>query len=276
MTLDQTAEKMGDGTSFFCFPNYVAVWPNAEDTGAQWAIARSPKNQFGEISWEYKTQSGGKFIDYNTGMIVINSDFEYPELLVQILDHQYSEEHMMFATYGIEGVTYNYDADGNPAYTDEVINFEGGILYGLSKYGILSGYYCRSGIILYPQYMGSFPAAKTTRAWDGENYVDDPSFDGSHFSSEFPTEAWDPGSQPDSPSLSFTSEENEIRSAIRTPLGTYISEAITKFVTGKLSVANDWDAFIAGLADFDIETLVDLYNEKADEYYRKLDEITAK
>lgn len=57
---------------------------------------------------------------YQTG---INVDTKYPELCLQILDYLYSDEAIVEANYGKEGVTFNY-VDGEPQYTENIATAE--------------------------------------------------------------------------------------------------------------------------------------------------------
>lgn len=71
---------------------------------------------------------------------VISSKCEYPDRAIQLMDFMSTDEVARIASSGIEGVTWNYDDNGIPAYTSEFLSElssnPGSIMekYGIEKY----------------------------------------------------------------------------------------------------------------------------------------------
>lgn len=57
--------------------------------------------------------------------VVITTGCEEPELCCQFLNWWYTEDGFLAGTYGQEGVSFEFDEDGNPQYTELMTNTEG-------------------------------------------------------------------------------------------------------------------------------------------------------
>ncbi len=69
-----------------------------------------------------------------TSACVITTACEYPEIAVQWMDFRYSEEGALLANWGVEGETFEYDAEGNPQYTDLIVNNPEGMTATLAQF----------------------------------------------------------------------------------------------------------------------------------------------
>ena len=49
---------------------------------------------------------------------------------IKWIDYFYGEEGINFATFGLEGETYDM-VDGKPKYKDEILNYKGGVHWAL-------------------------------------------------------------------------------------------------------------------------------------------------
>lgn len=181
--------------------------------------------------------------------IVGSAKNEHPEILAQLADFMFSDEITVLRNWGVEGVTYEVNADGsmsylpsiktgaNPAGTIET----GDIGFGKNPIGALFG-------------IQSVEAMKT------KDYApkDIASMDDL-------VDALDNGILlPDYPvsTPEMTPEELETVSTILAPIETYIDESIYKFIMGSMSF-DDWDEFIANIESYgDIQTVLDIYNSK--------------
>lgn len=67
--------------------------------------------------------------------------------------------------------------------------------------------------------------------------------------------------RPLNPSFSSTEDENEQINLWKTPLIDNVNAWTLKFVTGQMSIANDWDAYVESCQNLNSQKLVDLYNE---------------
>lgn len=69
------------------------------------------------------------FTEYTTGMgaLYISTKCAEPEIALQYLNYGFTEEGMDIVAFGIEGETYNKDADGNVTYTELLTEFPDGV-----------------------------------------------------------------------------------------------------------------------------------------------------
>lgn len=66
------------------------------------------------------------------------------------------------------------------------------------------------------------------------------------------------------PNLYFDPDESDVLAEITTPLSTYSDENVLKFITGVRPI-EEWDQFVAELANFNYQYVVDTYNAKYSE-----------
>ncbi len=67
--------------------------------------------------------------------------------------------------------------------------------------------------------------------------------------------------RPLNPSFSSTEDENEQINLWKTPLIDNVNAWTLKFVTGQMSITDDWDAYVTSCKNLNSDKLVDLYNE---------------
>jgi putative aldouronate transport system substrate-binding protein len=63
------------------------------------------------------------------GYITVSADCEYPEIALKWLDYLFSEEGALLCNYGIEGETFEYNAEGKPEFNDTVKNNPNGLSF---------------------------------------------------------------------------------------------------------------------------------------------------
>jgi putative aldouronate transport system substrate-binding protein len=65
----------------------------------------------------------------------------------------------MRTSYGIEGVDYNKDAEGNITFTEKITNNPDGIRYGIAQNAFLDSFYCDPYVVLNNAYTAEQLAA---------------------------------------------------------------------------------------------------------------------
>ncbi len=63
---------------------------------------------------------------YTSGNTAISADCENWEVALRWLDYLYTEEGALLANYGVEGDTFEFDENGDPVFTDKIVNNENG------------------------------------------------------------------------------------------------------------------------------------------------------
>ena len=168
------------------------------------------------------------------------------ELACTWLDAHYTEEVSMLAMYGVEGVSYEFDANGDPQYTEMMTDSSNGSTLSINKAIYTLGpadtiYYGTYNTDLATYSESQLAALETINAisYDDE-YV-----------------------YPDGASL--TTEEDETYSALISDLSTYMAEHVLKFVVGDESL-DDYDDFVENLYDMGLQEAIDLKQAAYDRY----------
>ena len=176
----------------------------------------------------------------------ISTQCEQVEIAMRYLDWFYGEEGALCASYGIEGVTYELDADGNPQWTDFVLNNPD----GLASNNIIYSYCVQNEVgnvdVHRQDYRKTEEQAAVSALWN-EN-VD---YEGAEGLSRY---------------ITMTAEESDIYTATISDIATYIAETIPKFVYGDLNLEDDYDEFLQTLTDMNIEECVSIKQDVYDRY----------
>ena len=179
----------------------------------------------------------------------ISSNCKHPEAAAAYLEFITSEAVAVAKAWGVEGKSYEVDADGVKHYTAEYLaDREADSNAAYEKYGINgTAYYWGPYTSDYAAFDGvynSYPEKVRDSLRD--------SLEGLR-SGKYQTfyNAYTPA---------LTDIQKEDISAITTPVNTYVSENIQKFVMGDRDLA-EWDEFIEGISAYgDINWVLDEYN----------------
>ena len=164
------------------------------------------------------------------------------ELACRIIDYFYSEDGIILANYGVEGVSFEYNADGEPELTELVTNNPDGYAFALALIKYTSSTPC-SICINERNYLGYTDAQMLA--------IDVWMRDGTTLA--VPGASWD------------ADDETEY-STINNDVGSFVSTNVLQFIIGERSM-DDWDSFIADVENnFDIERMTELYQNAVDVY----------
>ena len=200
--------------------------------------------QEGDISHFYQNEGSSKTT--NKG-ISISVQAEDPEDILKFFDWFFTKEGSTVANYGIEGTSFEYDAEGNPQYTDLIANNPD---YTFQQIALL---YCWADIPTIVDRDRSFKATYTQDSLDAiELYGKNT--DGAY---EMPTR------------LSFTAAESDEYASTIGDIETRADEQIVRFVIGELNFDSDWDDFVQELKDMGLERCVELKQAALDRYYKR-------
>lgn len=176
----------------------------------------------------------------------ITTACENVPLACQILDYCYGEAGELFFNYGIEGTSYELDADGNPVYTE---------LYTSGPEGL--GEYAA---MYTPSVCGGFPAGyKSSDAARARN-------------SQIMRDAediWMDGGTEDwwlMPVLSGTTEESEEYADLNGVISTYCSEMFHKFINGEADLESGWDEYIDTLKGMGVDDMIAIKQAQLDRF----------
>ncbi len=258
-TDDMMMEKLLSGKSFIALPFSGTRIQNREmnnnpnSPGADWGIVDRPLNSKGEQPWSRVSEEGYD-LSIDT-MVVISEKAKNKEQLVKLLDYMYSDEMIELAAWGVEGVTYEKNAEGENVFVQSIMEAEN-CMTELAKYGVNSSLSIRSGIQCIPTKQPVFPVIPVSY-WSAEGGYE--TKDLNHIDVFDEGEVRNPNLLP--PPVKLTAEQREERTMLLVPLETYIEENTTKFITGEKSF-DEFDKFIDGISDIcDMEKLLGMYND---------------
>lgn len=172
----------------------------------------------------------------------ITSACEDPETAIKWIDYVYaSEDGMMLYNYGIEGLSYEYDDQGEIQFTELITNNE--------------------------TYTSAFSALRSIGAWptyfindSGEAFMK--IFEGTKVETAC-KEAY--GNMRDPfPEMLGTAEESEVYTSVWPDLSTYLDEMFTAFVIGTESLDN-FDSYVETAYSMGMQEIIDI---KAAQYAR--------
>ena len=170
------------------------------------------------------------------------------EAVCAMLDYLYTNEGSELMNYGMEDVTFTYDADGNHVWTDLMVNNPDGLAYSwcISRYTFGAGSY-------------RIDSSRTLA-----NYGDEEM----HL-----IEVWNDGESDTrdvlpSSGLSLTSDEAAAYSAGFSDIRTHVQQNILAFITGTRSI-DEYDTFVEELESMNVDECTQILQDALDRYNQR-------
>lgn len=178
----------------------------------------------------------------------ISANTEHAELILRWFDYLFTEEGSMLCNYGVEGDTYTLDNEGNPVWTDKVMNSPDGYSFAQAQ--------CN-----YAMPPSSQPYwYDWTRELQGLDEEDVGMLD-----------IWGSDDQdwvmPND--LSLTADEAVERSSIMTDIDTFYREQTAQMITGVLDVETNWDSYKSTMESMGIERATEITQAAYDRYVQR-------
>lgn len=178
----------------------------------------------------------------------ISANTEHAELILRWFDYLFTEEGSMLCNYGVEGDTYTLDDEGNPVWTDKVMNSPDGYSFAQAQ--------CN-----YAMPPSSQPYwYDWTRELQGLDEEDVGMLD-----------IWGSDDQdwvmPND--LSLTADEAVERSSIMTDIDTFYREQTAQMITGVLDVETNWDSYKSTIESMGIERATEITQAAYDRYIQR-------
>ena len=229
---DQQMQSVFFNTSVRGITELSALLPEAEVTPVKRVVLHEGDLNAFDDAGSSLISRGGAAVSYN------NPDVA---LACQLIDYCYSDEGILLENYGVEGISFEFNENGEPEYTDLVLNNPDGLEFAIA----LIKYTCgtpASVNINSRSYMGY-----TQKQIDACTlWLHDPDVE----SKAVPGAVWDIDAQ------------TEYR-GIFTDVSSLTATYMLQFITGERDMSQ-WDAFLADVNTFDIERMVALYQEAID------------
>ncbi len=176
--------------------------------------------------------------------LCFSADCDNIEVAAKWVDYFFTEEGSIVASYGVEGLTFDYDENGEPHFTDLIINNPD---HGMI---VASNIYAIQNAVMYEY---------ETRFYDG--YSESAKEAGNIWMSTLDTD--DMYTIPEA--VQITGEDATTYSNVYADINTYALENIPKFIMGERSL-DEFDDFVAQIEDLGIETCVQLWQKAYDAY----------
>ncbi len=260
-TDDQATAKAETGKVFILpsiWAGNVTVYNQAKkDASMEWGSMMLPKDSKYGTPWTYLTNKPGKTLQQRFG-IEISKKAPYPDLVVKMLDYQYSDKMSRLCQFGIEGKTYTTDSKGNPQFISSIASAANPGLEA-EKYGVGASMGVRPGIVFNPQIFDANLQLITPQPWyhagkyTSENYWT--------ATAEYGGKA---AQNPDSiaPIINLTKDEQTQKSTAQNSADTYAQTAAAKFITGQMNF-NSWSSYLSQLnSTSQINSAISKLNEK--------------
>ena len=166
-----------------------------------------------------------------------------PELAARWLDYCYTYDGTLLYDYGIEGEGLTFDENGDPMYTDLVLNNPDMITVACS--------------LLYSKFGG---AGVVDAYRFAPGYTEKQNQAIALWVENLDTDYELPGAVP------FTTEESSEYSTILSDLDTYAYQATLQFITGERSIDTEWDSYLEALNSLKLEQIEALCQTAYDRY----------
>lgn len=257
---DQYFTKLLTGKTFISSFLYGSVFAERINLNTEydvnWGMIAEPKKLDGSNGYRSTEHDLGMFLNTSYS-IAVNPNSPHAELLTKMIDYQYSDEIVNLTNWGIEGVTFNYDENGQPVYTEEIMSAEQPPVK-LAEYGVNQSMSCRSGLIFIPQLndAGAYLQKPNPYYYNGEFGTM------THWLFSTMTRRDLDNVLPRNPArTTFDDLELEDISINKTALDTYVTEELYKFINGTRSM-DEWDTYIAEMPNYgNIDLVEQIYND---------------
>lgn len=185
---------------------------------------------------------GGRGSNVNRSGCVVSTACADPETAVAWIDWWYSEDATMLSSYGIEGETFEYNEDGQPLYTDMVLdnplgsaramrNVYTGMSFSFRVYRVVASGYDNGYDI---QDRGTWDSNRDNE-WDISTFV------------------------------ARTAEEGEEYASVMSDIETYVQENLPKFLNGDRDLA-EWDTYVQDIKNMGIDKALEIQSTCVERY----------
>lgn len=211
--------------------------------GAEMIPMTAPVKQEGDVI----SVCGGEsscLMDPHTWSINVNT--EEIEPLLRMIDYMYSPEGTDMMNYGEEGVSFNYDDEGNPQFTDLVLDNADGYDYAHAAY-----FYATSNRTRLP-FVSDYARCFSDYSEAAMEAVELYSNDCTH-EHDYPNGAI------------MNTDQTALYNTVAADICTYISEHVLQFIYGQQDMS-EWDAFVDTLYEMGIETAIEARQAAYEDY----------
>ncbi len=222
--------------------------------GYEWVCGNTPRG-FDDQEPFYSAEIQGYTLS-NSWNLCISAEAENPELLVKLIDHDYSQEAIDLYNWGEKGVHYDVDENGKkyliPQTAEEYERLwqENPTMELLRRNQNLEFIMVRNKLLSPVPTVFNGVYEKTDYWMFSQKYItSENAFPGRSVTTSFVQS-------------SLTEEQNDTISENMAPLHSYVLQELRRFITGERSL-DEWDAFIEKAKQLgDYQSAVNIYNDQ--------------
>ena len=180
------------------------------------------------------------------GNMSITTGCDNPEMALEFMNWFYTWDGYMVTNYGEEGVCFEYNEEGNPVYTDFIVNNPDGYntmnLRNMYTNPVFNNYTNATAVF----YTYDEVELSAFDIWNG-NGTDECSM----------------------PTLSLTTDENAEYANIATTVYTYATEQVLKWMIGEAELTDEsWNAYVEQCNAMELPRCVEIYQAVYDRMYK--------
>lgn len=220
----------------------TALEETNDDPNCRWEAIKMPRKYEGQV-----LKYGLLTDQFDYGSTYISTNCENIPLAVSYIDWWYSDEGGDYVSWGIEGISWEYNEQGKRMLTDFILNHEAGQSFAMCLYAT-------SGLVN----AGLYAHKRGYAVKNGERFLavfdiweeKAPTYSGEY---DFPA------------GVKLTAEQSSEATALLADLNTYFSENYISFLDGSRPMS-DWDNFQAGLKSTGLDSLQAIWQEAYEDY----------
>ena len=249
---DFFTQQSMDVKNVFAGDGCGVCWDNADFITEDNTNAELAAKGFYCTALPIPTREEGQTLHYSLNMdgavqagLCVSTACEDPELLVKTMDFSFTDQGALLSNYGIDGISYEMNAEGKPRWTEAMTNVEGQTF--------------RATILTY--ILNGLPTYVDVKKYWSETFDED---------SLYAVELWS-----DTPTdkayalpsaLFFTSEESSVYATKITDVETYANEYILTCITGDADIDATWDDYAEKVWSLGLQDCIDATQNAYERY----------
>jgi putative aldouronate transport system substrate-binding protein len=253
-TTDTGAQLAGSANgTFSAWAGTAEVSKNVysfDDEGHTSVVAGTPYLKMSEDD-EIHTLSSVSYIS-DRGMNAWSFRADLPDedviTLLNVVDYMFTDEGNLLYNWGVEGEAFEYDANGDPQWTELVTNNPDGMMYNATSYIYAS----QNGTTYLPGLLD------LTKGY--YSFTDDQWQALEAFTTCGDSEYTIPRA------VTLTTDENQTYTQYQTDIETYVEETTVDWIIGDRVTDAEWDQFVQTLHTMGIDEMIRVYQDAYDRY----------
>ncbi len=205
-----------------------------------------PKKNPGD---EIKVYGQGTIVRSNAWSVSTQCSDEALEQIIQLVEYIFSDEGTLLFNYGVEGEGFEFDANGDPQWTDLILNYAGGTTTAAMIYATATPAEYLPGV--YDSHKFDYGYTEEMMA------IEQMILDASTGEYDYPIGA----------DYRISSEDMLSAAAMMSDLSTYISTTILSWIHGQSELNEDtWQNYVDTCYSMNLQDIIDIYQAGYDEF----------